>query len=38
MVKEEIRTIQELLDSGVFGNRTEEVKKAIRERRIGGYR
>lgn len=38
MVKEEIRTIQELLDSGVFGNRTEEVKKAIRERGIGGYR
>ena len=38
MVKEkrEIRTVRELVDSGLFGNRTEEVRKALKKNKIGG--
>lgn len=36
--KSEPKTVEELIDSGVFGNKTEEVKRALRERGIGGYR
>jgi Arc/MetJ-type ribon-helix-helix transcriptional regulator len=32
--EEDPKTIEELLNSGIFGNRAEEVKRAIK----GGYR
>lgn len=36
--KEEIKTVKELVESGIFGNRTEEVKRVLRERMMGGYK